>query len=316
MVMLLTIGIPTKNSEKHIMYALKSIARQILPKDLEIEIVIVDGGSKDKTLKYINKGFHIIKEFLGTKLTETKILFENVGRIGYARNIIVMNSQGDWILWLDSDNIIEEYYIWKFWHTIYNSETDIAVIYPLRVIPIAKNLVSKAMTCYLYSTLPQVSVNSHGEEQLSVTAMQGVFTRRNYILDIGGFDNRLKAGEDIDLFLKLKRRGYIFKQFNGKLYAFLKESLRSLLHQAFTWNYYETIIRQTYNSERKIDEKIDLYQDLLRIFKSYMFLVIYGGRWCSTSQALLMHLLFILRKLSFYLGRRLAFYDYKRKYLR
>ena len=314
--MLLTIGIPTKNSEKHIMYALKSIARQILPKDLEIEIVIVDGNSNDKTLEYIKKGFHIIKESLGTKLTETKVLFENVGRIGYARNMIVMNSQGDWILWLDSDNVIEEYYIWKFWHMIHGSETGVAVIYPSRVIFIGKNFMSKAIACYLYSTLPKVNVDLHEEEQLPVTAMQGVFTRRSDILDIGGFDNRLKAGEDIDLFLKLKQKEYIFKQFNGKLYAFTKDSLRSWLHQAIIWDYYKTIIQQTYSIERRVNGKIDLYQDLFRIFENYIISAVYGGRWCNASQILLTPLLFILRKLSFYLGKRLALYDYNRGYLR
>jgi glycosyltransferase involved in cell wall biosynthesis len=314
--MLLTIGIPTKNSEKHVLYALRSIARQVLPKNLEIEIVIVDGSSRDRTLEYIDKGLHIIKGILGTKLVEMRVLFEHVGRVGYARNIIVRYSQGDWILWLDSDNIIEEHYIWKYWYTIRDIDTSIAVVFPSKVVPIARNLTSKVITCYLLSSSPSNIESTVKRARVPVTGMQGVFTRRRSILEVRGFNEKARAYEDVDLFLRLGVKGYAFKPFDGKLYAFVKEDLHSWLRQAFTWDYYKTLIQLAYNDRKTVSEKIELHQRLFKFFRDYIQIISNVGRKCKASQVPLTPLFFLLRKMSFYIGERIASNDYKKYYLR
>ena len=47
---LITIIMPTYNSEKTLEYSLRSIRHQIINQD-QIEILMIDGGSTDKTLE-------------------------------------------------------------------------------------------------------------------------------------------------------------------------------------------------------------------------------------------------------------------------
>ena len=54
------------NSEKTILRCIDSVLQQNYPKN-KIEYIIIDGGSKDKTLKYIKKKIHKIKYFESKK---------------------------------------------------------------------------------------------------------------------------------------------------------------------------------------------------------------------------------------------------------
>ncbi len=51
---LITIIMPTYNSEKTLEYSLRSIRHQIINQD-QIEILMIDGGSTDKTLEIAGK---------------------------------------------------------------------------------------------------------------------------------------------------------------------------------------------------------------------------------------------------------------------
>ena len=50
---LITIIIPTYNEEKFIQKCLQSVQSFLLPKDIKIEIFVIDGGSKDNTTEIV-----------------------------------------------------------------------------------------------------------------------------------------------------------------------------------------------------------------------------------------------------------------------
>ena len=87
---LLSIIIPTYNSEKYISSALDSIERQSFK---SYEVLIVDAGSIDKT-----------KEMCGSY--EDKFIFHELkgSKQGEARNFGIINSKGALIMFLDSDD--------------------------------------------------------------------------------------------------------------------------------------------------------------------------------------------------------------------
>jgi len=85
----LSVVILTKNAEKKVRKCLESVT-------WANEIVIVDGFSSDNTVE-------ICKEY-GAKIVQHK--FE--GDFGEERNIGIDNSSGDWVLQLDSDEIVTE----------------------------------------------------------------------------------------------------------------------------------------------------------------------------------------------------------------
>jgi len=86
-----SIIMPAYNSEKFIEKALKSI-----PERNDIEIIIVNDGSTDKTKEIISK--------FNVKLIDRK---ENMG-IGYSRREALKVATGEYIMFFDSDDIIIE----------------------------------------------------------------------------------------------------------------------------------------------------------------------------------------------------------------
>jgi glycosyltransferase involved in cell wall biosynthesis len=90
---LVSILIPAYNSEKWIRATIKSALAQTWPNK---EIILVDDGSKDNTYK-------VAKEF-ESKLV--KVVTQVNGGASSARNKALSLSNGDFIQWLDSDDIL------------------------------------------------------------------------------------------------------------------------------------------------------------------------------------------------------------------
>lgn len=91
----ISIVIPTLNSEKVLPFCLESIKKQKYPRN-RIEIIIIDGGSRDKTVS-IAKKFDVDKILLNHLKT---------GEAGKA--IGVKNAKNEIIAFIDSDNILED----------------------------------------------------------------------------------------------------------------------------------------------------------------------------------------------------------------
>jgi glycosyltransferase involved in cell wall biosynthesis len=86
----LSLCIITKDEEKNIARCINSV------KDVVDEIVVVDTGSKDKTVE--------IAESLGARIIHTK--WED--DFSKARNTAIDNAKCDWILFLDADEVVKK----------------------------------------------------------------------------------------------------------------------------------------------------------------------------------------------------------------
>lgn len=91
---LFTIIMPTYNSEETIELALESIRMQDLPKE-KIEILVIDGGSTDKTLEIAQK-------------YEARILYNWKKFPEYAKRIGFAEARGKWIVMEDSDEVLTD----------------------------------------------------------------------------------------------------------------------------------------------------------------------------------------------------------------
>jgi glycosyltransferase involved in cell wall biosynthesis len=90
---LVSILIPAYNSEQWIGYTLKSAVAQTWPRK---EIIVVDDGSKDGTAEVAGK-------FASKELVVVRA--ENQGAAA-ARNHALSISQGDYVQWLDADDLL------------------------------------------------------------------------------------------------------------------------------------------------------------------------------------------------------------------
>ena len=93
---LVTCGFTTYNSEKTIVRALRSALEQDY---INIELLIVDDCSSDETLKVIN-------EFLCKKEVDYKLIQHNLNLgVAEARNTLIDNARGEFIVFFDSDDV-------------------------------------------------------------------------------------------------------------------------------------------------------------------------------------------------------------------
>jgi len=106
----ISICLPTYNNESTIELCLKSIKSQIYPENL-IEIIIIDGGSTDNTLKICQR-FSPVILYNPFKIEEE------------ARAIGIKKSRGEIVAFIDADNILDdEYFMQKMVEPfIYNQE--------------------------------------------------------------------------------------------------------------------------------------------------------------------------------------------------
>ncbi len=89
---LISVIIPTYNSEKYIYKCISSVLSQTYK---NYEVIIIDNNSTDITLKIINS-------FNTNKIKIFNV--NNEGNISISRNLGIKNSNGSWISFLDSDD--------------------------------------------------------------------------------------------------------------------------------------------------------------------------------------------------------------------
>lgn len=104
---LLTIVIPAYNEERSIGNTLEEVAGYLMKKKIPYEVIIVDDGSKDRTVENAGARSNLFNNF--------KILknIANKGK-GYSVKRGVLSAEGDYILFMDADNSTSIYEFDKF----------------------------------------------------------------------------------------------------------------------------------------------------------------------------------------------------------
>lgn len=90
---LVSVVMPAYNAEKYIAESIESVLKQTFT---DLELLIVDDGSNDQTGAIVN-GFVMADK-------RVKLLNQNRGRQGKARNLAIKNSRGKYIAFLDADD--------------------------------------------------------------------------------------------------------------------------------------------------------------------------------------------------------------------
>ena len=320
--MLLTIALLTKNSEDTVRFALRSIFRQKIPDNVTYELIVIDGYSRDSTLNIVTEEVQKLREKFSNQYIRRIILQERVG-VGFARNLALKEAQGDWILWIDSDNILACNYILKAIEEIEKVKYgNVAVLYPQRAIPVPRkrNLASKLITCYntilayqsnskFFVTQKRIlseQLKGSKERVLPYTGMQGTFCSTEALRKVGGFNPYLIAAEDVDLLLKLTNNDYNMKSFNSTLYYFTRDSFRTWFRQAMTWEYGK-IIMHIFNNAAEFEKvspvmKPMWLQKIANRVISSITMSINALCLCDSFIALLIPLIYTYRRLGYFTG--------------
>jgi len=205
---MVSIIIPTYNRRRELIRLVKSIKQSDHPKE-SIEIIVVDDASTDGTYDVIKKRFPDVKVVRNTKRKMTS----------GARNTGVKFSKGEYLFFVDHDNVIDRKAISELVNFM-ESNKNVGLVGPIM---------------YYYSTPREIwcaggklrqplCIQTHifqykKSETLPITKIYAIeceyvpnafMVRRQIIKEIGFFDekNFPILWEDIDFSLRIKQKGY------------------------------------------------------------------------------------------------------------
>jgi glycosyltransferase involved in cell wall biosynthesis len=185
-----TIGVCVKDSEKTIKESIDSIINQKYPKEL-LQIVIVDGCSKDKTLPIIAS--------LTSKANARVEIYSDEGKgLGAARQIAVNHTNGKYMIFVDADVRILNDFIEK--HVRYMEENpDVCIAFgrPMRPMRQGETLLSAVISLCDYATDGHIGCHA-------------TIFRSEALRQVGGFDANIKgAAEDRDVIARSRAKGWL-----------------------------------------------------------------------------------------------------------
>ena len=227
----ISIIIPIFNEEKYIARCLDSIIESDYDKS-KLEVLLVDGGSEDKTIEIIKK--------YQKKYSYFKLLNNPEKIVPVAMNIGIKKAKGEYIIRLDAHSCYTKDYFKKliFWHKKLNADNVGGV-----VITEVKNktLTSNAIKNVLSDKFGVGSAFRSGVSEIKEvdTVPFGCY-KREVFEKIGLYDERLVRNQDIELNKRLKKNG-------GKIYLipeikctyFARETFKDLAINNFNnglWN--------------------------------------------------------------------------------
>jgi GT2 family glycosyltransferase len=200
-----SIIVPTYNSGKVFAECLKSIYSQAYP---FCEVIIVDNFSSDDTLE-------IAKSF-GAKIVQRKC------NPALARNIGVANSTGEYILFIDSDQILSASVIEECVRKCKDEDVE--------MVKIPEIFIGSGF----WSSCSAAWKNSYFEvEKLykreNIMAGEPRFFVKECIIQVGMLDDSLLWGEDYDLYKRMRTMGLKETSCKSKLYHYEPASINKIL---------------------------------------------------------------------------------------
>ncbi len=272
--------IPTYNSERTIGKCLKSIRQQ---KDVDTEIIIVDGYSKDNTIE--------IAEKYADKIIRAR------GTLGFARLLGAKYASGEILGIFDSDVYLPHEDWLKKAIEWFHKDDKIGIVWPVNIPPPNASFTAKAyFSVWLYKLLKTKNPVPGGNILVRTKAYREVEKQLN---------PKLHFGEDFDLTVKIIDKGYkvalhwdpiihdtmhSLKQYTRKQFwgsTILKSKVpKRLILQVITWEYEPqednillASIRHSLAFVLSIPIGIRVYKDLRLIFTPLLMIIrviVYG----------------------------------------
>jgi len=222
---LISVIIPTYNSEKTIEKCIRALLNQSYPKN-EYEIIVVDDGSTDRTAD-------VIPKFKRVKLIEQKHRGPAV-----ARNLGVKNSKGQIILFTDADCIPDKKWIKNMVEPFDDKEV-------IGVSGTYKTF-NKSSLIARFAGYEIEERHKKLEKQKYIDFI-GTFSaafRKNIFLKSKGFDETFttSSGEDPELSFRIEKYGKMVFQPNAFVYHFHPNTLFKFLRQKFLRGYWRVFL--------------------------------------------------------------------------
>lgn len=202
-----SIVIPTLNEEKFLPKLLESLTTQTVK---DFEVIVVDGQSKDKTVA-------VAKRFAGC-IPLTVVASEKLG-VSYQRNKGAELSEADWLIFVDADSILMPYFIERILHFVEQKKPSVFTTWAQ---PDRQEGNEAIFALFLNILL-------EGSLLLKRPMAPGPLTaiKHDIFQNIGGYDESHTFDEDIELGLRLAKKGITIVILRESLYIWSMRRIRS-----------------------------------------------------------------------------------------
>jgi len=250
-----TIGICVRNNERTIKDAIVSVLNQTFDKK-RMEIIVVDDGSSDRTLS-------IIAEIVSKADIKVKLYSTNGEGLFVARQMVVDNSRGNFIVFVDGDMVLSKDFIQK--------QVDVMNKNPL--IGVAQGKMKGRLSRSLVAKLEGISQSRDYEFGILRNWSRnpkklgdgGSIFRLAAIRKAGGFDIGIKgAAGDADITVRIKSAGYLLFLSQPEFEHEFRQTLKGLWNQ-YAWYGYG--MHYFYHK----------HKDLTDLMYTYFWPVSFGG---------------------------------------
>jgi glycosyltransferase involved in cell wall biosynthesis len=222
-----TVGVCVRDCEASVGEAVESVLGQDFPHEL-MELVVVDGCSEDRTLA-------IVKESLSRTDIRSRIFRENEG-LGAARQMVVDNAAGDYVVWVDGDVSLTSGYVREMVEFMEGN--------PRVGIAKGREGFKGGSLVGVLEGMRTPVYRSRGWRELLIVPTGGAVYRVEAIRQAGGFDKRIRgAMEDADLGGRVQGLGWTVAFGNPVFYHKPRQTWRGLWQEYFWWGYGSHFIR-------------------------------------------------------------------------
>lgn len=188
----LAVVTPTLNEEHYVGKLLDSLVKQTVTPQ---EIIIVDAYSQDKTIAEIKKRQKELPQLSFYQIPKSTISKQ--------RNYGVFKATQPHILFLDADAFLKDHNALEcYYQQILNDPVDIAAAFNQPDSRYWKDQVYFWLMNTLFKAIKPVWPIALGIN---------LYVRRDVFQKIGGFDERIKVGEDVELVQRFVKKGQKFK---------------------------------------------------------------------------------------------------------
>lgn len=190
----ISIIIPTLNEEKLISQTISQFTPG-LKEQFNIEVIISDGGSKDKTLQLLD----------GTADIVITINEGETQNIPAGRNAGVKSANGDLLYFFNADTLIDDVeYFFKKTISVFRDRKVLACTCKIKVFPDQVKLRDKIFHSF-YNNYVRF-LNALG---MGMGRGECHIIRKDVFYQVKGYNEELSAGEDYDLFRRIRKLGKI-----------------------------------------------------------------------------------------------------------
>jgi glycosyltransferase involved in cell wall biosynthesis len=219
-----TVGLCVKDGATIIKKALGSLCKQTFPSQ-HIEVIVVDGNSKDGTLQ-------IIKTNLKADFGKIQIFQETHG-LGIARQMVIEKANGKYIVWLDADMILAPNYL-ENQVLFMEQNPNVGIAGGTYTLHIGHGLAAD-LENIAYAVDSVFGRPGRASKYGFLPGAEGAIYRVEAVRQVGGFDTKINgAAEDTDLAYRVRASGWQLAMTQERFTESTRASWQSLWNQ-YVW---------------------------------------------------------------------------------